>query len=148
MTSAAIPTAVDTFRVSLKLLDGYTFRVDFDDTLAPLQTDERPPLGRSNGPAPSRLLAAAVANCLASSLHFCLRKSRVDVRGMGATVETTMARNERGRLRIERLDVTLAPGVKPEELDRVERCKELFEEYCVVTESVRSGIDVRVTVEE
>jgi uncharacterized OsmC-like protein len=103
-------------------------------------------LGKGNGPAPSRLLAAAVMNCLASSLLYCLRKSRVDVSEMRASVVGTLGRSERGRLRIDSLDVTLEPGVAPEQLDRMSRCERLFEDYCVVTESVRRGIDVRVRI--
>jgi uncharacterized OsmC-like protein len=150
MTNTAVSTptteSAEKFDVSLRLLNGYAFRVDFEDALAPLQTDEPLPLGKGNGPAPSRLLAAAVANCLASSLLFCLRKSRVSVRAMTAQVTATLDRNERGRLRIARLDVSLDPDIVPEELDRLSRCTDLFEDYCVVTESVREGIDVRVTV--
>jgi uncharacterized OsmC-like protein len=136
-----------TFTVSLTLLDGYAFRVDFDeDDLKPLQTDEPEPLGHGDGPAPSRLLAAAVVSCLASSLLFCLRKSRVEVSALKATVVATLSRNERGRLRIDRLDVLLDPTIAPEQRDRLSRCTELFQDYCIVTESVRHGVDVKVTV--
>jgi organic hydroperoxide reductase OsmC/OhrA len=135
-----------TFIVTLRLLNGYAFRADFEDTLVPLQTDEPPPLGKGNGPSPSRLLAVAVGNCLASSLLHCLRKARVEVRELDASVAATLARNEDGRLRIESLDVTLDPKLSPEQSDRLSRCTDLFEDYCVVTESVRHGIDVRVTV--
>jgi uncharacterized OsmC-like protein len=151
MTTAVVPIqsvneATESFTMSLRLLNGYASRIDFDDTFAPLQTDEPPPLGKGNGPAPSRLLAAAVMNCLASSLLYCLRKSRVDVKEMRASVVGTLGRNERGRLRIDSFDVSLEPGVAPEQLDRMSRCESLFEDYCVVTESVRRGIDVRVRI--
>ncbi len=39
-----------------------------------LVTDEPAPLGGAAGPNPSRLLGAAVANCLAASLPFAMRK--------------------------------------------------------------------------
>jgi organic hydroperoxide reductase OsmC/OhrA len=147
-TAALTPTSetAATFTVSLKLLDGYAFRVDFDDSPVPLQTDEPRPLGRASGPSPSRLLAVAVTNCLASSLLHCLRKSRVDVGGMTANVVASLGRNERGRLRVDHLDVSLDPRIATEQLDRLSRCTDLFEDYCVVTESVRNGIEVRVKV--
>lgn len=151
MTSTIAPirsseTAAKSFSVSLRLLDGYASRIDFDDTFAPLQTDEPPPLGKGNGPAPSRLLAAAVMNCLASSLLYCLRKSRIDVSDMTAHVLATLGRNEHGRLRIDRFDVTLEPSIEPDHLHRLSRCADLFEDYCVVTESVRRGIAVHVRI--
>jgi len=62
-------------RIRLAQASDYAFRIVFDDTaLDPLLTDEPAPLGHDRGPNPSRLLLAAVANCLAASLLFALRK--------------------------------------------------------------------------
>ena len=41
----------------------------------------------------------------------------------------------------------IQPEVAPEHRERMGRCLELFEEFCVVTQSVRNGIDVKVEVE-
>ena len=63
------------FSITLEHLDGYAFRLSFDETtIAPLLVDEPPPLGESRGPNPSLLIAAAVANCLTASLLFCLQR--------------------------------------------------------------------------
>jgi hypothetical protein len=43
--------------------------------------------------------------------------------------------------------VRLTPTVPAEQHPAVPRCLALFEDYCVVTASVRPAIDVRVTVE-
>ena len=59
------------FSVELRLLDGYKFEIDFGEA-GQLFSDETPPLGEGTGPNPSRLLAAAVANCLAASLLFAV----------------------------------------------------------------------------
>jgi len=113
----------------------------------PLVTDEPPPLGKGAGPNPGRLLAAAIGNCLASSLLFCLQKARVDVHRVDAVVDMTVARNPDGRLRIQGVSVRLAPEVPAEARERMGRCLELFESFCTVTESVRRGIDVKVSVD-
>jgi uncharacterized OsmC-like protein len=146
-TVPPVASAHETFTVSLTLLDGYAFRVDFgDERLASLMTDEQSPLGDDRGPQPSRLLAAAVANCLGASLLHCLRKSKIEVAGLHASAVTTLARNEKGRLRIERITVLLDPQISRDDRNRLSRCLSIFEDYCIVTESVRQGIDVRVTV--
>lgn len=50
-------------------------QADFDNPALPvLVTDEPPPLGGDAGPNPARLLGTAVANCLAASLLFSMRK--------------------------------------------------------------------------
>jgi hypothetical protein len=44
----------------------------------PLRIDEPPPLGEERGPDAAALLGAAVGDCVAASLVFCLRKARVN----------------------------------------------------------------------
>ena len=127
--------------------EGFRFRVRFDqDGMGELVTDEPPPLGAGQGPDPSRLLAAAIGNCLAASLLFCLGKARLEVRGLEAAVETTIGRSPDGRLRIQKVDVRLVPTVSAEVKAQMGRCLGLFESFCTVTESVRRGIDVAVSV--
>lgn len=137
----------DQFSVTLALRDGYQFNVDFGQPGVPvLVTDEAAPLGRGRGPNPARLLATAVGNCLASSALFCLRKARIEVHGMTVRVDGAMVRNERSRLRVGPLKVTLEPRVRVEDRGRIGRCLEIFEDFCVVTDSVRKGLDVDVEV--
>ena len=139
---------MDTVELTLRLKDGYRFEVDFGDAgVPPLQLDEPPPLGDGEGPNAVRLLAAAIGNCLASSALFCMRKARLPVTGMDVEVTATVERNESRRLRIPRVDVVLHPRLASEEGGRLVRCLDLFEDFCMVTESVRRGIAVGVEVE-
>ena len=141
-------TPHDRFTVDLSLRDGYAFNVEFGEGEgSPLVVDELPPLGEANGPNPARLLAAAVGSCLSASLLFCLRKARIEVGDLRTTVEGTIIRNERGRLRIGGISVRLAPELTPEQRGRMGRCLDLFQDFCIVTESVRDGIAVDVAVE-
>lgn len=66
---------------------------------------------------------------------------------MRTTVQASFLRNPQGRLRIGGIEVKIQPEVAPEDRDRMGRCMELFEEFCVVTQSVRRGIEVKVDVE-
>jgi organic hydroperoxide reductase OsmC/OhrA len=136
-----------TISLSLTLKDNYAFTVDFGNAgVAPMTIDEAAPLGRNEGPNPSRLLASAIAGCLGASLLFCLRKSRVDVAALRTDVHVTNRRNARGRLRVQRVAVTLSPTVPADQRDRLARCVELFEDFCVVSAAVRDGIAIDVTV--
>jgi hypothetical protein len=51
-----------------------------------------------------------------------------------------MMRNARGRLRVGKLDVRTTIGASVDRPERIKRCLELFEDYCVVTAGVRQGI--------
>ena len=146
-TAAAAPESERRFSVVLQLDDLYRQIADFGlDGVPPLVVDEPPPLGTETGPNPARLLGAAVGSCLGASLLFCLRRSHVDVTDLRTTVEGTMIRNEHGRLRIGSLRVSIVPTVAEADRARLGRCMGLFEDFCVVTESVRAGIDVEVEV--
>lgn len=140
-------TSEPAFTVTLEHLEGYAFRLSFDGTaIAPITVDEPPPLGKDEGPNPSRLIAAAVANCLTASLLFCLQKARVQPRGLRTVAHGHLVRNEQGRLRLGGIDVTVT--LDPDEAGRarLERCTGLFEDYCVVTESIRQGVPVAVRI--
>jgi uncharacterized OsmC-like protein len=138
----------DTFEVTLTREDRYRFRVDFGDGRgATFQMAEPEPLGEGSGPNAARVLAAAIGNCLSASLLFCLDKARVDVSDMRTKVTGSIVRNEKGRLRLGPLNVRLEPGLGEDSPTRFERCLEIFEEFCIVTASARSGLDVDVRVE-
>lgn len=135
--------------LTLEQVNDYEFRLRFDDTDAPdLLTDEPPPLGHGVGPNPSRLLLVAVANCLSASLLFSLRKFKNDAGQLAAHARATLARNEHGRLRVKRIEVELAMGAAAGSLEHLPRLLAQFEDFCVVTESVRQGIEVLVSVRD
>ncbi len=134
--------------VQLELARGYEFVVSFPDFPAAQQVlmDEPSPLGEGKGPNAAAMLGAAIGDCLGASLLFCLRKSRAVTKGLSVDVKTRIARNEAGRFRIDGIDVVLDPDVSAEDLNRLQRCEELFEDFCIVTASIRQGIPVRVTM--
>ena len=138
----------DEATVSLELRQGYQFLVDFGMPGVPgLLMDEPGPLGAGQGPNASRMLAAAIANCLSASLLFCLRKAHVDVHGMRTDASAALMRNERGRPRVGRISVRIHPELEQTDSGRIARCLGLLEDFRVVTQSVRSGLDVSVEVE-
>jgi organic hydroperoxide reductase OsmC/OhrA len=139
-----------THHVRLSLEGGYRFAALFPGVAGvPLiELDEPAPLGEGRGPNAAALLGAAVGNCLAASLLFCLKKSRADVAGLEAGVEVTVSRNADGRFRITGIAVTLDPALGAEDAAKLARCEGLFEDFCIVTESVRAGIPVQVQVQE
>jgi len=131
------------FTIQLERVGAYEFKVKFDSPAFPdLVMDEPEPVGKGTGPNASRILAAAVGNCLSASLLFCLDRARISVIGLKTSVETVTRRNEKGRWRIASLNVKLSPTLSIEDAQKAKRCLELFEDFCVITQSVRSGINV------
>ena len=130
----------------VQLMDGYRFTATFPDLPGadPITVDEPPPLGTGAGPTPASLLAAAVGGCLSASLTLCLNKAHLEPDAVNAHVTARIARNDAGRLRIESIDVDLTPCIAGGDHTRFERCKALYEDFCIVTESVRHGIPVNV----
>jgi uncharacterized OsmC-like protein len=127
----------------------YEFRVRFDDTaLGELVADESPPIGRGAGPDPTRLLAASIGNCLSSSMLFALRKFKNQPGTIVTRVRADTTRNARGRLRIGRIAVEIQLAETAASYAQVERILAQFEDFCTVTESVRAGVPVEVSVRD
>src|SRR4029453_3903863 len=124
--------------VTVRLSHGFEFIAEFNDVpdAAPLLLDEPKPLGGNRAPNAAALLGAAVGNCLAASLTFCLRCAPVDVKGLTASVTTHVTRNERGRHRIARIDVELDPVLGNSA--NVVGCEELFGDFCTVRGGVKA----------
>lgn len=140
--------ARESMRLHLRVeqIDGFEFRVRFgNERYHDLLLDEPPPLGRAAGPNPARVLAAAIADCLCASLLFRLRRASVAVGPIDADVVVDLTRNQARQLRIPRVQVTVRPTVI--DSDELAACLADFQEYCVVTQSVREGIDIQVDVE-
>jgi uncharacterized OsmC-like protein len=137
------------FSISIDCIQDYEFRVKFADApYGDLLIDEPPPVGHNRGPNPSRLLGTAVGGCLSASLLFSARKLRLNVQGLHADVKVSHTRNEKGRLRIGSIEVEITPAIEDPDEHKLQRCLELFEDFCVVTQSVRNGIDVSVRVKK
>jgi len=65
---------------------------------------------------------------------------------MRTKVEGTIARNEEGRWRIKGIKVRLYPELDENNRNQLDRCIEIFENYCITTQSIRKGIPVEVEV--
>lgn len=137
------------FTIHLEQLEDYQINVRFDwKRAADLLMDEPPPLGSTDGPNASRLLAAAAANCLSASLLHCLAKEEPPAHSLRTEATCILVRNERKRLRIGGIEVKLIAGPALTESKRFDRCQALFEDFCVVSASIREGIPIAVTVED
>ena len=132
-------------RVKLTLADGVRFKVDFGGECA-LVTDASPPLGTGAGPDSEQLLVAAVANCLAASLTVSLRKYKNSDVPMNVTASASVSRNDQGRQHMVGVSVDIGLGAAASDIRFLDRALAQFEDFCVVTQSVRVAIPVRVRI--
>ena len=144
-----LPILEEEFTTRLEQLKDYAFEVSFDkEGLQPLRMDEPRPLGTETGPNAARYLSGAVGHCLSASLFFSLQKSRIPLKHISTKVHTSLARNEAGRWRIKNIKVNIKVDPADEQdRERMKRCLEIFEDFCIVTQSVRNGINVETAVQ-
>lgn len=135
------------FTIHLEQQEGFQINVKFDWRRVPdLLMDEPPPLGEQAGPNASRMLAAAAANCLSASLLYCVFREEPPANCLSAEATAVMVRNEKKRLRIGGLEIRLIVSDALKDNPRFARCKGLFEDFCVVSASIRQGIPMKVAV--
>lgn len=141
--------ADDSIALTITQESDYAFRVAFDETTLPsLLADEMPPVGAGRGPDPTRLLAASIGNCLSGSLLFALRKFKNLPGTIVARVRVEHARNPQGRLRVGKIAVEITLPEAAADYAGIGRILAQFEQFCTVTESVRAGVAVEVTVKD
>lgn len=134
------------FTLKLKRIEHYLFQLDFGE-FGNILADEPEPLGGGEGPSPSAMLAASVANCLSASLIYALSRKKEDPGEMSAVVTGTTARVDK-YLRVTNVKVELQLGVAKGELSSLTSALEVFENYCTVTQSVRAGVQVDVEISD
>ncbi len=87
-----------------------------------------------------------MGQCLSSSLLFALRKYKQEPGPLRTEVEVVEGRNDAGRQRVLGLQARIHLGVEASTLEHLDRALASFEEFCTVTQSVRQGIPVTLSV--
>ncbi len=136
----------ETVSITITQQEKYRFLVDFGAAIPDLLVDEPAPVGQGDGPAPTQMLLASVANCLSASLFFALQKFKQDAGGIVTTASCTVDRNEHNRLRVQQIDVTINLGKQGGELEHLDRVLGQFEDFCTVSQSVQAGIPIKIAV--
>jgi len=97
------------------------------------------------GPNAAHLLGMAILGCLTSSYVFCFSKKDLIVEDIKAEAIVTIFRNEKGFVRVKKIDVNINPKIDtPDMHKRAVQCQKMFQQYCTVTASIREGIEVNV----
>ena len=78
---------------------------------------------------------------------FAANKFKGDPGRLTATAICETGRNENNRLRVKQIKIDIALGAPPEQLPHLDRALAQFEELCTVTQSVRAGIPITVSVQ-
>jgi len=138
------------YEVGLDLEDEMIFKCDLGQIkMQDLFIDEKH-LKEENriGPNPAMLLALAILGCLQASFTFCLQKKNFTLEDIRGRAEIVTSRNEKGFWRVKRINVKINPKIDdPIMRKRADQCRKMFEQYCIVTQSVRRGIEVNVDLD-
>ena len=137
-----------TYEINMEKLENYKFLVDFGGSIPSLLMDETEdvPGGEETGPTASMLMGAAVGNCLSASLVFCLSKKRVNLKNLKTKITLKRKRNDKGYWSISGIVVDLQPEIAEEDRERFDKCVEIFRNYCIVSNSIETGIPLTVNI--
>jgi hypothetical protein len=143
--------------VDMKLEKAMIFKVNLGyEKLNEIFVDET--LGEKTqmwGPDAAQLLAMALLEYLNASFIFCLNKRNLTVDDLEAHAEVSFKKIQKGYTRVDKIDVKIVPKTNdPATLKRINQCIKkmkngnmFFEETCIITSSVREGINVDVKIE-
>lgn len=137
-------------KVGLKLEEEMTYRCDLGKIrMEDLFIDEtHNKYSEKIGPNPTSLLALSVLSCLAASFTFCLKKRGFTLEDLTGKAEVVIRRNENGFWRVKAIDISITPKIDdPNVLKRADKCMKFFEQYCIISESLRDGMEVNVKID-
>ena len=138
-----------TYEINMEKLENYKFLVDFGKKSIPsllMDETEDVPGGEETGPTASMLMGAAAGNCLSASLIFCLSKKRVNLKNLKTKITLKRKRNDKGYWSISGIVVDLHPEIAEEDRERFNHCVEIFRNYCIVSNSIETGIPLTVNI--
>lgn len=136
-------------RVNLKLEEQMLFKCDLgQNKMHNIYIDERQRKETDKiGTSPAKLLGLSLLGCLAASFEFCLRKRDFSIKDLDGTAEVIIARNEKGFWRVKKIDIDIIPLVDdPKMRKRADQCKKFYEQFCIISESLRKGFEVNVNL--
>jgi uncharacterized OsmC-like protein len=137
------------FAAQIDYVDGFKFSSQaYEGAIlhgAPVLSDEPDPVGSNAGPSTPALLAMAVGHCLSASLIETLRHAGIHTISSRTEAVSIVVPNEEGNPRIKEIRVEIKP-VLPKASGNIQRCIDVFENYCTVCQSIRPAVPVHVSV--
>jgi uncharacterized OsmC-like protein len=137
------------FGAHIEFVEGFKFKSQaYEGDVAhgaPVLTDEPDPVGSNAGPSTPSMLAMAVGHCLSASLVETLRHAGIYVKALTTEAIAVVTPNAEGNPRIKQINVTIRP-VLDKASGNIQRCIDVFENYCTVCQSIRPAIPVHVDV--
>ncbi len=99
------------------------------------------------GPNPSKLLALSVLGCMSASFAFCLQKKDFSLSDFEGKAFIISKRNEKGIWRIKKIKIELHPKIDtPKMRERADQCQKFFEQFCIISESLKKGIEIETNL--
>ncbi|MFX1313167.1 MAG: OsmC family protein [Promethearchaeota archaeon] len=137
-------------KVGIKLEEEMTYKCDLGkikmEDLFIDETHKR--YSNKIGPNPTSLLALSVLSCLAASFTFCLKKKGFTLEELNGKAEVVLRRNKKGFWRLKKIYITITPTIDdPNIRKRADICMKFFEQYCIISESLRDGMEVDVKID-
>lgn len=107
------------------------------------------------GPDAASLLGLSILSCLSASFIFCLNKRNLNPDDLEGYAEVSFTKDEKNYEHVKQIKVKIKPKTNdPDTLKRMKQCvREMrdgemyFEKTCIITPSVRNGIDIDVDIE-
>lgn len=135
--------------VDIKLEEEMIFKCDLGKiNMKDLFIDEQhKKLNEKIGPNPSKLLALSILGCMSASFAFCLQKKDFSLSDFEGKAFITSKRNEKGLWRIKEIKIELHPKIDSLKMrERVDQCRKFFEQFCIISESIKEGIEINTNL--
>jgi uncharacterized OsmC-like protein len=118
------------------------FRTKEGDLLLPAPT----PVGVGYGPEAVTLLNMSTTYCMTASLNYYLAKARVVPTTLRAKGHVGMRLTEEQFRRVKSIEIDIRIEVDEKERKRLMRALDRFNDFCIITESIKGSFPINVRV--
>ncbi|MHA1273308.1 MAG: OsmC family protein [Promethearchaeota archaeon] len=102
--------------------------------------------GTNLGPSSVEYLLIGIGGCIGSTFIYCFRKNKIEIENFSIIVDGQLKHiGPKNRLRLINVDVFIDFKPKPgQEKEKIELCKKIYEEHCIVSNSIKAGLPINV----
>lgn len=104
--------------------------------------------GTNLGPSSVEYLLIGIGGCISTTILYCFQKNNIEIETFNVRVEGKLKHvGPKNRLRLITVDVLI--DFKPKDglnQKKIEKCIKIYEEHCVVSNSIKMGLPINVNI--
>ena len=135
-------------KISIDWIDQLGFSADIRHFKNLLMDEPASFKGSDRGPSPVEYLLTGIGGCLGASFIYCCKINELKIKSLNIVVDGTLThKGPYNLLQLDHIDVELNVNeIEEKYKKKLDKCIGLFESYCVISNTLSTGLSIATTV--